>query len=242
MSYRDRLYSSYRSNHTTHLYGELSLDSIKKQFPVWENYFGRFLPAGQEAKIVDLGCGTGSLVYWLQEKGYTDAEGVDLSSEQVKEAKRLGIKNIGQSDIKTFLSPKINFYDAIFMRDVLEHFGKDEALTILDLIFAALKHNGTLVIQTTNAENPLFGRLRYGDFTHETSFTASSIKQILSLVGFQSVAVYPQRPVVHGPVSLVRAILWMFIELGIGFYLLVATGAGKGIFTENLIAVAEKHG
>ena len=63
--YRKKIYDEYHSVHTKNLYGEISTDQIKQKFPVLEYYFGGHLPANKEASIVDLGCGYGDLVFWL---------------------------------------------------------------------------------------------------------------------------------------------------------------------------------
>jgi 2-polyprenyl-3-methyl-5-hydroxy-6-metoxy-1,4-benzoquinol methylase len=270
MNYRDKFYKKYVSTQTSLLYGEASLDELRKQFPTWQRYFGRFLPQDKNAKILDLGCGNGGFVWWLQKIGYQNTEGVDISEEQVETARKLGIKNIRQSDIKKFLNirtsdvpnidvnvrtsevPKIDGnnirgsvlrklkYDVIFMRDVLEHFNKEEVLDILELVYQSLKKGGVFIAQTVNAENLLWGRLRHGDFTHELAFTEESITQILTVVGFREIKIYPQRPVIHGLKSLIRFILWKYIELELKFYLLIETGSAKGIFTQNLIIFARK--
>jgi len=67
MPSRDKFYAKYVSTHTLPLYGEVGLIEIKKQFPAWQKYFGRFLPQDKNAKIIDLGCGNGGFVYWLQQ-------------------------------------------------------------------------------------------------------------------------------------------------------------------------------
>ncbi len=251
MSYRDKLYSKYVSTQTSRLYGKQNFDSIKKQFPAWQSYFGKFLPQNKNVKILDIGCGNGGFVYWLQRLGYQNAEGIDISKEQIEVAQKLGIKNIRQEDIKKFL----NFgtsdvlgtsevqsikYDIIFCRDVLEHFNKEEILDILEKIYKILNNNGVLVIQAPNAESSFSGKIRYGDFTHEISFTETSIRQILLATGFREITIYSQPPVIHGLKSLIRYLLWRLIELKLRFYLLVETGSSQGIFTQNLIAVAKK--
>ena len=241
MNYRDKFYSKYISAHTSHLYGEVSLEDIKKQFPVWRKLFGRFLPKDKNAKIIDLGCGNGSFVYWLQQNGYLNAEGVDVSPEQIKAAQDLGIKNIYQDDCKNYLTGKKEIYDCIFMLHVLEHFNKEEVLDILEIIHQSLKINGILVITTPNAESFFAGQFRYGDFTHDTIFAKNSIRQVLLVSNFKNIKVYSTPPVVHGFKSLIRFILWKYcIELVLKFYLLVETGAVRGIFTHSLIAVAKK--
>lgn len=106
MNYRDKFYSKYVSTQTSQLYGEVSLEDIKKQFPTWKKYFGRFLPKDKNAKIIDVGCGNGSFVWWLRQIGYQNVEGIDISKEQVESASKLNIKNIFQADLREFLNNK----------------------------------------------------------------------------------------------------------------------------------------
>jgi hypothetical protein len=40
MDYLEKLFSKYVSTHTAHLYGEATLEGIRKQFPVWKSYYG----------------------------------------------------------------------------------------------------------------------------------------------------------------------------------------------------------
>lgn len=240
MDYRKKLYSNYISTHTSHLYGEVSLNRIRKQFPIWRKYFAKFLPQDKEAKILDLGCGQGGFVYWLQTLGYKNTWGIDISDQQIEVAKSLGIENIKQADLKKFLPGKRETYNLIFARDVLEHFRKEEILGILNLVYNSLSGGGKFVMQSPNAEGLFWGRYRYADFTHEVAFTRTSLSQILRAAGFKEIEFYPTGPVPHGLKSLIRYLLWKIIEAKIKLYLLIETGNGKGIFTQNLIAVAEK--
>lgn len=240
MNYRDKFYSKYVSTHIDRLYGDLTLDGIEKQFRAWQVYFGGFLPEDKNVKIIDIGCGNGGFVYWLSELGYKNVEGIDMSGEQIEIAGKLGIKNVQQADIKKFLKNKREFYDIIFARDVIEHFNKEEILDILNIVYKSLKQNGKFVCQTVNAENLLWGRLRHGDFTHGTAFTKESASQVLLVIGFRDVKIYPQQPIIHGLKSFIRYFLWKCIEYCLRLYLFIETGLGKGIFTQNLIVRAEK--
>ncbi|MBI5079274.1 methyltransferase domain-containing protein [Candidatus Wolfebacteria bacterium] len=240
MNYKDRFYSKYVSTQTSQLYGELNLSDFEKQFSVFKSYFGKFLPENKEANIVDLGCGNGDLVFWLQKIGFKNVSGVDYGKEQIELAKKFGVKNVVQADLKEFLKSKKEIFDVVFMRDVLEHFNKEEILEVMDLVFQSLEKGGIFVVKVPNAESPFGGRLRYGDFTHEISFTESSINQIFMVFGFNKVKIFGTPPVVHGTISLVRFIFWEIIELILKFYFLIETGSAKGIFTQNLIVSGKK--
>jgi 2-polyprenyl-3-methyl-5-hydroxy-6-metoxy-1,4-benzoquinol methylase len=66
MDYREKIYSKYRSSHIKNLIGDVDLSFFKKQFPVWNKYYGEFLPKDKNVKILDIACGDGGIVYWLQ--------------------------------------------------------------------------------------------------------------------------------------------------------------------------------
>lgn len=240
MDYREVLYSMYVSTHTSRLYGEVDLSSIKRQFLVWDKYYRRHLPRNEKIKILDVGCGNGGFLYYLKTVGYKDCFGIDIGKEQIELARKLGIENVEVSDIREFLKDKKGNYDVIFARDFLEHFKKEEIFNILRLIYNALSSNGRFILQSPNGESPFSGKYRYGDFTHEIAFTRTSLYQILRSVGFRKVRVYSVDPVPHGLKSLIRYFLWKIIEVFLKFYMLIETGSGKGIFTQNLICVAEK--
>jgi len=240
MNYREKLYSTYVSTHTSHLYDAPTLKEIRKQFPVWKSYYRRFLPKDMAAKILDIGCGNGGFVYYLKSLGYENSSGIDISPEQVEVAKSLGIKGIECADIVSFLRDKKSIYDAIFARDVIEHFTKDSIIELLELIFNSLKRGGVVIIQTPNAESPFGSSYRYGDFTHEIAFTRSSLNQVLRVAGFEKVDFYPTGPVPKGIKSAIRFMLWKVIEMMLRFYMLVETGSSEGIYTQNIICVAKK--
>ncbi|TSA45662.1 hypothetical protein D4R51_01450 [bacterium] len=67
------------------------------------------------------------------------------------------------------------------------------------------------------------------------------MKQFLLVFGFKNILIFPQRPVPHGVFSGIRYVLWMLFELIMKMYLLVETGSPNGIFTQNIIAKAEKN-
>ena len=203
-----------------------------------KNIFNTYINSKKNINILDIGCGSGGLIYWLQKLGYGNSLGIDISEEQVEAAKRLGIKNVERGDAETFLGENRGRFDAIFARDVLEHFPKEKIIPLLENIHKSLRQDGVFIAQTVNAENWLWGRLRHGDFTHEVAFTASSIRQVLAVAGFKKVDVYPQRPVIHGVKSLMRSVLWMGWEIFSRFLLAVETGSSEGIFTQNLIVIA----
>lgn len=242
MDYRKRLYANHGGIQAGYLYAGINLKMIKKQFGALDRYYKRFLNKDKNTRILDAGCGKGEFIFYLQESGYANSFGIDLSQAQVDYAKNLGIQNVELADLRDFLEGNKNKdkFGHVVCRDVLEHFKKEEILPIVELIRDNLLSRGTFIIQTTNGQSPFSGRLRYGDFTHEVTFTRESLAQILITAGFKKISFYPVWPAVHGVVSALRYCLWRIIELALRFYILVETGSAKGIFTQNMLAVAEK--
>ena len=112
--------------------------------------------------------------------------------------RRLGVQNLQHGDVLEFLRDRTAQYDLLIARDLFEHLTKEDTLEALTLCREALRPGGALLLQVPNGESPLAGRIIYGDFTHETAFTQSSIAQVLRAAGFESVSCHPVRPVVYG--------------------------------------------
>lgn len=246
MNYKDKFYAKYVSTHLSPYKGKATSDTLKGMAIVWGKIFGRFLPENKSARIIDLGCGYGSIVWWLQKSGFTSVQGIDISAEQVEIGRSLGVTNIEQADIKEFLQDKKDSYDMIFMRSIIEHFYKQDMFEILSLCYKSLKNEGRIIIQVPNAESPFGGHTRYGDFTHEIAFTATSMSQLLRVVGFNEVHSYPYGPLPYllDPISLLRFVLWKIIEAFYKFLLWVELGnlSRTSIVSQNITTVAIKRG
>lgn len=240
MGYRDRLYAGYVSTHTAGLYGEATRETLLRQHPVWRSYFGRFLPLNKNARILDIGCGDGGFVDFLHALGYVNATGVDISREQVDVSLKLGINGVSCGGVEEYLSGRRGEYEMIFARDVIEHLDKEEVLNVFDLVHQALVVGGKFVVQVPNGESPMCGRIRYGDFTHESAFSSASIRQVYAATGYDGIECHAMGPARNGAAGCVRWLLWKAIELGLRSYLFIETGARNGIFTQNLTAIGTR--
>jgi cyclopropane fatty-acyl-phospholipid synthase-like methyltransferase len=192
--------------------------------------------------VLDIGCGQGELVRLLLADGYK-AEEVDVSREQVALAKAAGLDCVREGDCHTALALRAGQLAAVTATDVLEHLTKDEVLATFDHVTQALMPGGIFVARVPNAVSPFGGRIRYGDFTHESWFTASSVRQIAAAAGFGSVAVRPCPPVAHGLPSAARAVVWTLVSGLWKVALAAETGSLRGhIVTQNLTFGARTGG
>jgi 2-polyprenyl-3-methyl-5-hydroxy-6-metoxy-1,4-benzoquinol methylase len=192
--------SEYNDYFTTHI-------SKRKGMPTREDFeararqhsvvYGKFLPKDRNCSIIDVGCGTGHFIYWLKKRGYTRVEGIDISQDQVQQAHRMGLTKVRCTSLETHFTEPGHSYDLVIMRDVLEHVPPEKIMSTLRSIGESMKPGGELLIQVPNAENPFFGYYRYGDLTHQTAFTRTSMDQLLARCGFGSIRFLNSVHLVH---------------------------------------------
>lgn len=201
-----------------------------------------WLPPDRKAPILDMGCGDGKFLFMLEQMGYTDLTGVDLSPEQIERARQWcpGARII-QGDVRAFLQDNAERFQLISGFDVIEHFHKDELLSLLSLIKRALTTGGRVIFQTPNAVSPWAGTVSYGDFTHEWFFTPGGLANLLNLQGFTKFEARACAPRIHGLKSLVRACLWQLLKLSYVLVNLIETGGGHNwIYTRVFVGTAVK--
>lgn len=236
----DRLYRTYRSARNLSSV-PASPSSVRKTLKIFDSRYSKYLPPDRGARIVEIGCGDGTFISFLQSKGFDRVEGVDSSPEQVELARSLGRHQVTLGDNCDRLKALQGEVDMVVALDVLEHYAKPQLLSLLDAVYAALEDTGVFLIQTPNADGPFGSRHRYLDFTHELAFTPSSLSQVLRMVGFRHIECVPVEPVVHGFPSLIRWCAWKTIRLLLVGYLAIETGCLRGhVLTQNMIALARK--
>ena len=60
------------------------------------------MPNDKQAKIIDVACGAGHFLYFLQIEGYSNTLGIGLSEEMLKMAKRMGVENVQKANLFEF--------------------------------------------------------------------------------------------------------------------------------------------
>lgn len=128
------------------------------------------------AKILDYGCGSGLLTYFLR-KRFESVIGVDASSQQVNVAKKIGlpVELLSVNDFNAWCESHAQSFDVIFLFDVLEHVPVNSQIDFMRKLVQTLKTNGYIYIKVPNANSLLAARWRYIDWTHHSSFTECSL-------------------------------------------------------------------
>jgi 2-polyprenyl-3-methyl-5-hydroxy-6-metoxy-1,4-benzoquinol methylase len=240
--YRTRLYENYVCRREHRIAPE-TMEGLASRAVTLRHIVRRYFPSDRSARVLDLGCGHGALLHFAREAGYENLVGVDASQEQVAAARCLGIDGVRHGDLlDTLQSLPETSQDAVVSIDVLEHFEKDELLTVVDAVRRVLKPGGRWLIQAPNGDSPFVGAIRYGDFTHELAFTQSSLSQLLLASGFSRLEFFECGPLPAGLKGAIRVVIWRTIRLGLRLWLAAETGntGGSAIFTRNLFAIAIK--
>ena len=72
-------------------------------------------------EIVDIGCGTGLVGKFLQNKGYLNYDGLDISEEMLEIAKSRGYRHLSIGSLQNKLPYEDDAYDAVFCVGVFTH-------------------------------------------------------------------------------------------------------------------------
>ena len=230
--FRSRLYEAYSTTHAG------TANESAGEIAFRRSILPR-LPIRREAAIVDLGCGQGRLVRQLLRHGYQNSRGIDISPEQVELAHAAGITQVELGDYREGF--RSNSLDVVTATDFFEHLTKIEVLEALDRVYDSLRPGGILILRVPNSVSPFGGNYRYGDITHETSFTARSLSQLGAAARFENVESFASPPPIHGAKSFARAAVWKVVSGGMKLALAAETGAFRGHFvTQNIVAVMRK--
>lgn len=185
----DQLHQRY----TWH-YRRVSPGKPEAAFHQYALNLGAFLPEDGSASLLDIGCGIGRLLLFLQERGYTKAEGIEASEDQVAECRKLGLRQIRHVlDTEKYLLQRSGQYHVIFALDVIEHIPKERVPSLLAAIHNALVPNGIFIMRVPNMAAASGIWCRYMDFTHEVGFTEISARQLFELAGFSEIHVLSEK-------------------------------------------------
>jgi len=213
-------------------------------FPDYQLNVGNFLPADRNARILDFGCGMGQFLLFLQNRGYVNAEGIDVSRSQVDYCSSIGLQNVSLTpDSMAYLEDHPESFELIVALDVFEHLQKPTIIPMLRAIRAALKPRGIFFMRVPNVAAAVGPWTRYMDFTHELSYCDRSAYQILGEADFTNIRVLPTQTFYNHRLlgkmfEVVRSCLYLGLKL---IYTIQSPGTLiPKVFTTDLIAVGTK--
>jgi len=238
--WRQRFLARYVSTHAAVSDAAGNLD---RRWPFLSRLVADHFPPDRDAKIVDLGCGHGAIVWAARKMGYRNVEGIDASPEQVAMAATLKIEGVRQGDLMAALrAAPADSLDAVVLFDLYHYFDPATQLRLADEVRRVLKPGGRFIMHLPNGEALFAGRVRYWDIMATGSFTRRSIEQLMGVCDFREVTCHEDEPVAHGLKSAVRFVLWKLTRGVLRLVLAAETGeTGRdAIFSQTFLAVARK--
>ncbi|MFH1066826.1 MAG: class I SAM-dependent methyltransferase [bacterium] len=241
MNYRQRLYEGYVSHNKKFLNEAMSAGQSERNLANLRRAFCRWLKdVPRDGAVLDVGCGSGAVLTFLKKEGFTRLHGIELSQEQVALAQER-FSEVVCADALEYLPHHKNQFALICAFDLLEHFTKNEAFDFLEAARDALVAGGRLLLQLPNGDSPFVGSIAFGDMTHETTYTAVSLRHLLLTCGFEHIQFQE-----HGPQSTslwgcVRWALWQMIRQVLKCVHRVETGGvSTGIYTRVMRVTATR--
>jgi O-antigen chain-terminating methyltransferase len=156
-----------------------------------------YLPcfAGQQAEILDLGCGRGEFLELLREAGQR-ARGVELDHAMAGVCRAKGL-DVTEDEFFTHLEALPDgTLGGVFSAQVVEHLEPDDIVALIRLIHRKLAPGGVVVLETVNPECLwTFAATFYIDLTHRRPVHAKALRFVLESRGFRDVEVRYLAPV-----------------------------------------------
>lgn len=117
------------------------------------DYLLNLCPIPYGAMILDIGCGRGELIFKALEQGCKMAVGIDYSEDALVAAARLAANSSHKNfQFKAMDATQLdfadNFFDAIFMADIVEHLTDEQLTKALQEVRRVLKPGGWFILHT----------------------------------------------------------------------------------------------
>lgn len=234
--FKQELYKKYISTGQTKNRTDNS-SPFKENAPYVNDFINHHIK-NKQSHIIDLGCGSGMYLYFLKQKGYQNCKGCDLSEEQVNLAHSLGIKNVVQNDLFSYIDSIEEKVDYFLLIDIIEHINLIDTSALIVKLRSMLNPNGKIIIHVPNAEGIFGMKIRYGDLTHELAFTNTSLRQLLMNAGFNKLDFFEEKPIIYSFSSFIRRVLWTLFTLPFRILSFAESGSLKSILSKNILVVA----
>jgi len=186
----DDFYKSYAA------YKRYQAPAVKAKHVRWyDREFWAPAACTPETSVLEIGCGTGEFLAYLQKKGVKRFFGIERDEKAVAVMEPALKDRVHVGDAWAFLARagEVGPFDRVVMLDVLEHFSAADGVRLLEQIKGVLAPGGLVVARVPNMSSPWGGIHQFSDLTHKTAYTPGSLEQLALAAGYEAAAFLPQR-------------------------------------------------
>ena len=145
----------------------------KRVLRVQEPYRRRLL-ALKPGRVLDVGCGVGRSLTWLEGSG---SVGVDHNATAVQVCRDAGVEAYTSAEFDPSAAPWVGAFDSLLLAHVVEHMTAPEAESLLRHYLPALRPGGKVIVICPQE------RGQASDPTHVQFFDAADLSRLLTGVG-----------------------------------------------------------
>jgi 2-polyprenyl-3-methyl-5-hydroxy-6-metoxy-1,4-benzoquinol methylase len=185
---RAEIYQSYRDRSAT--------EFKKKHARQYDQEFTRLTGATPSMSVLEIGCGAGLFLRYLEARGYRDIVGVDRDMQLLEALGDLQHSKIHFGDITALLKDELKQrrFDRIVVLDVAEHLQLDVLVDLMAALKGHINAGGRMLLRVPNVESPWGLKMHFGSFDHVTPLSPGRMNELGVMSGWNCTGTYPQPP------------------------------------------------
>lgn len=185
---RAEIYQSYRDRSAT--------EFKKKHLRQFDQEFTRLTGALPSMSVLEIGCGAGLFLRYLEARGYRNIVGVDRDIQLLEALGDLQHSEIHFGDITALLKNELagRRFDRIVILDVAEHLQLDVLVELMAAIKNHVNKGGCMMMRVPNVESPWGLKMHFGSFDHVTPLSPGRMAELAVMSGWNCTGIYPQPP------------------------------------------------
>ena len=168
----------------------------RKHLLQYDKEFAKLTGASPTMTVLEIGCGTGLFLRYLEAYEYREIVGIDMDENLADSLADLKRSEIYLDDVTSVLKNKLanRKFDRIVLLDVAEHLKLDVLERLMKLLSKHINSNGRLLLRVPNIESPWGLKMFYGSFDHVTPLSPGRMYELGVMTNWECEGVFPQEP------------------------------------------------
>ncbi len=214
---------------------ERSATNFKKKHRIqYDREFSELTNASPSMSVLEIGCGTGLFLRYLEACEYQEIVGIDMDENLADALGDLKRSEVYLDDVTSVLKNKLanRKFDRIVLLDVAEHLQLDVLVSLMKRLGDHINNDGRLLLRVPNIESPWGLKIFYGSFDHVTPLSPGRMYELGVMTNWSCEGVFPQEPN-----RVLRRLKEKLLNKLMGAFL----SYHPDIWTANLLAVYTKN-